>query len=358
MTAAQTARAYHARLEDRHSALVATFVMAAMAGLLGAEGEHLLPAPLSVAVLIVYLVAIVFTLTFTLGRYQEKIEAFTERFGQRLNSLLAESLPEERYAAWLELRQRWQDDHEGRRKTPHLMMGIFWMIYAFLGYLVLRGAWDVAYGGIATDAPAVGEGIRNLYLASHSGWLVAGHLFGLFCALGLLFVILPTELLRLRFPELSYPFKATILSRLRKRESGLFGAHYYIAASVPFSILVLTRDPSHWDVTIPAVFALIGVTVFADAASALVGIRYGRTKWPHNPNKSLLGSLGGTLVAVVVALPFVGLPVALASGLVFLIVDVLAPVPFSVSDNLLNPLALAGTYLLLQADLVPMIPYY
>jgi dolichol kinase len=90
---------------------------------------------------------------------------------------------------------------------------------------------------------------------------------------------------------------------------------------------------------------MLAVSVFADAASALVGIRWGHSKWPHNAGKSYLGSLGGTGVAVLVAFPFVGLWGALAAAGVFLLMDLVGPIPVPVSDNLLNPLGLTALFL-------------
>lgn len=355
-------RAFRHRLEDRWSAASATLVMAALAAALFARGAELLPAPFGVGLVAVYGISIAITLSYTLGRYQQRIRAFTERFGKRLNALLADKVPEERLAEWARLRGLFTPTPEQRRKGPHLALGIVIALYAAVGYLVLRGAWDLLYGGFPSDgAGFYGEGIQNLYAATHAAdgtWLVAGQMFGLFCLLGLLYLLVPTELLRLRYPELSYPFKAIILSRLRRREAGLFGAHYYIAATMPLAAFWLTRDPTQWDKTIPAFLAVVAVSVFADAASALVGIRWGRRKWFHNPKKSYLGSAAGTAVAVVVALPFVGLPVAVVTAAVFLIIDIWAPVPFSVSDNILNPVALSLTYIVLHGDLAPWIPYY
>ena len=355
-------RAFQARLEDRWSAAMCTLVMLALAWLLFEDGAHLVPAPFSVGLVAIYGVSIAITLTYTLGRYKERIQRFTDKFGKRLNALLLDVLPEERQAEWMRLRTAFAPTPEERRKGPHLAVGVFLLIYGALGFLILRGVWDFAYGGVPTGDPSLaGEGIQNLYAATHAAdgtWLVPGHIFGLFCFLGLLYLLVPTELLRLRYPELSYPFKTIILSRLRRRERGLFGAHYYIAATLPLAAIWLTREPEHWDVTVPAVLSVIAVSVFADSASALVGIRWGRAKWFHNPNKSYLGSVGGTLVAFAVALPLVGLPVAAVTAVVFLLVDIWAPVPFSVSDNILNPVALALCYGVLQDELAPWVPFY
>lgn len=363
LTGLYAVRAFRHGLEDRWSAAVATLVMAGLAVLLFTDGAQLLPAPFSVGLVVVFVGAGLVTVTYTLGRYKERIERFQAMFGERLDQILERSLPEERYAEWQRMRASWTtatQDPEQRRKGPHLLLGVVVLpLYAAVGFLVLRGAWELSYQGvpIAFDS----EGIANLGIVTHAEpgtWLVAGNLFTLFCLLGLLYCLVPTELLRLRYPELSYPFKSIILNRLRKRERGLFGAHYYLAAAIPLMALAVTRDRAHWDVTIFAVLSAVAVAVFADAVSALVGTRWGRRKWFHNPGKSYLGSAGGTLVAFAVAAPFVGVPVAIATAAVFLVLDILAPVPFPVSDNLLNPMALAALYLVLLPHLDPWIPYY
>ncbi|MFA5945276.1 MAG: hypothetical protein WC876_12540, partial [Candidatus Thermoplasmatota archaeon] len=282
LTGLYALRAFRHNLEDRWSAAIVTLVMVALAYGLWAHGETLLPAPFGVGLVVVFIGAIALTVTYTLGRYQEKITRFQATFGARLNQLLAQSMPEDRYAEWQKLRATWTMDPEQRRKTPHLLMGIFIPIYTGLGFLVLRGLRELANTGLVLE----GEGLTNLQVATHADpghWLVAGQTVGLFGLLLLLYCILPTELLRLRYPELSYPFKAIITSRLRKREAGLFGAHYYLAAATPLVALWLTRDPAEWDSAIYAVLAVIAVSVFADAASALVGIRWGKRKWFHNP---------------------------------------------------------------------------
>lgn len=359
LTGLYAIRGLRAQLDDRWSAVVATAVMALLGLTLWRDGARLLPAPFSVFVLIVALAGIAFTLTYTLGRYQERIERFKVQFGERLSALLDAIVPEERQQEWERMRVAWKPSVEERRKTPHLLMGVFLLIYAGLGYLIVRGAWDLLYGA---DAAILmlddGEGIRNLYLASHSGVLAAGQVFALTCLLGLLYILVPTELLRLKYPELSYPFKSLILTRLRQRERGLFGAHYYLAAATPLAVLWLTADPARWDATVPAAAALLVVTVFADAASALVGIRWGERKFPHNPKKSYMGAFGGTVVAFLATLPLLGLPGALASAAVFLAIDLIAPVPIFVSDNLLYPVTLSVVYLAMVDYIEPWFAYY
>ena len=120
----------------------------------------------------------------------------------------------------------------------------------------------------------------------------------------------------------------------------------------------LAKDPAQWDATIPAAAAMLVVTVFADAASALVGIRWGERKLPHNRRKSYMGALGGTAVAFGATLPLLGLEGAVVSAAVFLAIDLIAPVPIFVSDNLLYPVTLAVVYLAIVDHIHPWIPYY
>ncbi len=348
--------AFRVRLTDRWSALLSAVVLALLALVLFTRGAEIFPSPLSVWAFGACIGGVLFTLTFTLGRYQEHIDRFRRRFGDRLNELMEATIPEDRLSALRGLRERFDWGHEERRKLPHLLMGLFLAIYLALGYLVLRGIWNLTYGG--QPGEGAGESIGNLYAASHGHWLVAGHQFAVFALFLLLFVILPPELLRLKYPELSYPFKQIILSRMREREYGLFVAHFYITATMPLAVLWVTRDPANWERTIPAVLAIFGVTVFADAASALFGKRFGRRKWFHNADKSYVGTTAGTLVAFATALPFVGVPMAVVSAAVFLIIDVVGPVPIPITDNILNPLALAGAFWLLEDYLAPMFPFY
>lgn len=323
-------RGFRARLEDRWSAVAASFCMLGLVGVFAWNGLTVFPNPFGPFLAAIGLVALVNAYTFTLGRYKEKIGRFTEQFGARMEPLLLELVPEERLAAFRRM-AHFETDPEARRKTPHLLMGLFLAFYLFLGYFLLKGLAEILPSSTATG---------NIQAVVADGVLPAGHVFSMVMLLGLLLILAPMEMARLRFPELSYPFKSVILSSLRKKEAGSFGAHYYITIALSLAALTLTMEPTQWRTRVPLVLAMIAVTVFADAASALVGKRWGKRKWFHNVDKSYLGSIAGFLVAVGVALPFVSFPVALACGAMFVFIDFIGPVPLAVSDNILNPLGL------------------
>ncbi len=352
LTARQTWTAYQKQLPDRGSALMATWVMIGLSVLLWTHGARLLPAPFSLVVLACSGIGIVITLTYTLGNMAKKFEEWKEDLRNLVEEWAEKALPESQRDAWLQ--NRFDQLHpEQKRKTPHLMMGLFVVAYVGLGYGILRGIQAM----VPADAN-VGENLANFNAALSAGIMPAGHMVAITALLAVLLLLLPVEILRLQFPQMAYPFKGTITSMLRERERGLFGAHYYIAATLPMAVLWLTDDSTSWDVTLFAVIAVLGVTVFADSASAIIGIRFGRTKWPHNKGKSIQGTVGGCAVAFAVAVPFVGLPMAVVSAAVFFLVDVLAPVPFSISDNILNPLALAAVYTVMLPYLAPLIPFF
>lgn len=329
-TAWFTRRGFMASLEDRWSALAATFSIAGLTALVAWQGPTLFPNPIGPFVAIIGVIALVNSYTFTLGRYQEKIDKFVAEFGARMETVLGDLLPEERLDAFKQMRLQ---DPEQRRKTPHLMMALFLVFYLLAGYLFFNGLAAVMPAGIVHD---------NLLTAANYGWLGAGHVFAMMLLVGLLLILAPTEMVRLRFPELSYPFKEIIEPNLRRKEAGLFGAHYYIVIALGIMAISLTYDANSWDARIPLVLAAYAVTIFADAASALIGKPYGKRKWFHNQDKSYLGTLAGFIVAVAVALPFLSVPWAIACGVVFVLVDVIGPVPIPISDNILNPLALGA----------------
>jgi dolichol kinase len=329
-TAWFTRGGFMAALEDRWSALGATFAMFALTILVAWRGEVLFPNPMGPFVAVLGLVALVNSYTFTLGRYQEKIDKFVAEFGARMEPLLADLVPEERLAAFKRMRI---NDPEQRRKAPHMMMAVFLIFYLVAGYLFFHGLAAIMPAGIVHD---------NLLVAANYGWLGAGHVFSMMLLIGLLLILAPTEMVRLRFPELSYPFKSLIEPNLRRKEAGLFGAHYYIVIALAIMAITLTYDASTWSERVPMVLAAYAVTIFADTASALIGKPFGKRKWFHNHDKSYLGTLAGFIVAVAVALPFLSVPWAIGCGLVFVLVDVIGPVPVPISDNIMNPLALGA----------------
>jgi dolichol kinase len=323
-------RALRLRLPDRWSALGTSLCLAALGLALWRWGAGLLPAPFGPALLLLLVGALVFTLLFTALRLQRVLERMKQAFPQPPVLLLG---------------------HEARRKVPHLMMGLGLLLYLGVGHFLLVGLARLHALLPLPEAP-------NLAAARDAAWLWGGHVLALWALLGILYALLPVELVRLRFPDADYPWKRIIVPRLRSMEGDLMGAHIHMSAALCLCYVLLGHDLTRWGTMVPASLAVLSVSVFADAASALFGRRWGRAKWPHNAGKSYVGSAGGTLVAVAVALPFVGPAGALGAALVFLAMDLLGPVPLPVSDNLLNPLGLTALFLAFPGLVRPLLPVF
>jgi phytol kinase len=77
-------------------------------------------------------------------------------------------------------------------------------------------------------------------------------------------------------------------------------------------------------------------TLFADVASSLVGMRWGKRKLPHAPTKSWIGSFAFLIAAFAVTAVFVPAPQA---ALLALIGTAVESLPIPEADNLTVPLA-------------------
>jgi len=89
----------------------------------------------------------------------------------------------------------------------------------------------------------------------------------------------------------------------------------------------------------PAATAGVLILAIGDSAASLVGRAFGSTALPHNPGKTLVGSMALFGVGVIIAMFYVSLPWALAVGAV---ASVLESLPLGPADNLLLPIATAG----------------
>ncbi|MBD3348028.1 MAG: HAD-IB family phosphatase [Candidatus Eisenbacteria bacterium] len=92
----------------------------------------------------------------------------------------------------------------------------------------------------------------------------------------------------------------------------------------------------------PLDMATAGILVLAvgDTAASLVGKAFGRTLLPHNPGKTVVGSLSLFAVGVVIAIFYLPLPWAILVGTVAAVVESL---PIGAYDNLLLPLATSAS---------------
>ncbi len=77
------------------------------------------------------------------------------------------------------------------------------------------------------------------------------------------------------------------------------------------------------------------VLIFGDSISAIAGKAFGKTELPHNPYKSIEGSLTGLAAATIAASFVLPIPVAFFAAFIGMFVE---SVPWDLNDNLTIPL--------------------
>jgi HAD superfamily phosphoserine phosphatase-like hydrolase len=95
--------------------------------------------------------------------------------------------------------------------------------------------------------------------------------------------------------------------------------------------------------------ATVGILILAigDSAASVLGRAFGNTMLPHNPGKSLVGSVSLFAVGVIIAMFYVSFPWALLVGAV---ASTLESLPFGAMDNLFLPLATASVLAFARAS--------
>lgn len=139
-------------------------------------------------------------------------------------------------------------------------------------------------------------------------------------------------------------YAKTILTRaLRDTESGGF------IASLLWLVGVLVVAFFLYPIRLEYAIGPVAILAFADPAGALIGKKYGRHKWTTNPNKSLEGSAGLFVIAII-ALMLVNLVPGckisvITAVVVALAVAIIESLPLTIGDNVIIPL-IAGMVML------------
>lgn len=178
-----------------------------------------------------------------------------------------------------------------------------------------------------------------------------------FAAFGLFVVTMTWAIERQRVPRdfagpLHDQFAKTLEKTRRPNEDFPWSPVLYTAALIVIASWHQFGDLS-WSLAFAA-YAILGV---GDAASALVGVAYGRHRLPWNKKKSVEGTVAGFvagflagLVLGAVPFVFVGLPIAPLFVVVVLVgatAGALAETVPGVEDNFVVPLAAAGAMFVL-----------
>ncbi|PKK86104.1 MAG: hypothetical protein CVT48_02635 [Thermoplasmata archaeon HGW-Thermoplasmata-1] len=389
-----TVGAIRSRTDDRAGCVLFSASLLSLFASLVANAfskEPFLPSPLSWYVAVFIVAFTIFALTYTRYNYKKKVSLLLRRLGDEFTQLAdrGRAQAEKRMAENADsgkphnmiiylvdsiriqlgnaaARKRFKrigdemhiktPSQEVMRKLPHMALLLFLSSYFGVAHVVFgllsKGIYKLG-SGLPLITP---ETIQNVERMANAPYFVSGHVLAIMFSLILLFATLPSEFIRLRHPELQYPFKDIILKSRRKGEI-TFVSHVYMMAGLSLGLIMLGWNPALWEATLPAAIAMILAIVLGDTAAALFGIRFGRHKLPLQEKKSWEGTIAGTLVTFGSTLAFVGIPAAAVLAFLFMVSDILIPFFIPVSDNLVNPPLFAIAMLACIPIIEPMIPF-
>jgi dolichol kinase len=154
-------------------------------------------------------------------------------------------------------------------------------------------------------------------------------------ALGILacyaFAMLVIDVVRLMLPSLNSNFTRTFGALMRSTEVKTLNTSTYFVLG---SLVAMTFFPK------PVAVVAILYLAFGDPLAAIVGMRFGKTRFF---GKSIEGSAACFLVCLVIGLPFFAPPVALFGALTATLSELM---PFPINDNFRIPI-LSGLALML-----------
>ena len=101
------------------------------------------------------------------------------------------------------------------------------------------------------------------------------------------------------------------------------------------------------------IYAMMACVIFADTAASQIGIRFGKHKLAWNKKKSWEGAIAGMIMALFITYLFVGPIWAIVATICFFIGDGLTEHPLKISDNLLIPVIIGVSFVILFFSGIP-----
>lgn len=134
------------------------------------------------------------------------------------------------------------------------------------------------------------------------------------------------------FERLAKRFDEGVQSIAREEEKKGYAAHIYFFTATLIIIALFEKDT--------AIVAILS-SLLGDAAAAIVGISVGRNPLPYVRRKTWEGTIAGTTVALLSAIPFVSVFSSITTALVFFFTDFIDLQKFYLNDNLVTPLLMS-----------------
>lgn len=192
------------------------------------------------------------------------------------------------------------------------------------------------------------EEYHNAYI-SISGFLPVkvgfiGLIMGL---LGSFFVQIHMEILRLRSPKTPGILKKVLQETRRVTEVYTFSAHIPLIIGFITSTFFLYIHaiflPQYGFISLMSACNVIVTASLADATACLIGRKFGKKYWSVNHEKTILGTLCGAIVALLVSSFFIGWFAGVITVTIFMIIDIFSN-KIHITDNLFYPLVLSVIY--------------
>ncbi|WP_371804023.1 hypothetical protein [Candidatus Lokiarchaeum ossiferum] len=187
-----------------------------------------------------------------------------------------------------------------------------------------------------------GEGYLEIAFIRHS--IPLGQTILIMVMYGMVMVLLVVEITRLS-NFLHCVFHKETQKKLLYKEIDTFASYSHFAVGYLASAMVL-----------PPMLFLAGLCLaaFADPAASMIGMKFGKKRYSWN-QKSLEGTLGGSLAAFLTMSVFVGPIYSIIGAIVFAVLDLVTPKPVKVSDNLLMPICITFVFAMLSLLNIPSI---
>ncbi len=231
---------------------------------------------------------------------------------------------------------------DNQRKTWHIIVFIILLASVFIGFITI-----LTVSQISKNSPEYLQ-VVDIYWGSNNGLnyleivfiqhsIPLGQTILILVMFGVVITLLLIEITRLSNFFFSIFHKETNKTLLYK-ELDTFASYSHFAVGYFACAIILP----------PMLFlAALSLVAFADPAASIIGIRFGKKKYHWN-EKSLEGTLAGSIITLIAMLPFVGVIYSLIGVVVFISIDLFTPKPIKISDNLLFSIIIIFVFAILS----------
>jgi dolichol kinase len=251
-------------------------------------------------------------------------------------------------------------DLEISRKIYHVLILVMIVMYISVGRVILENIYNFSvYGLPQQPGMPLPDAIWNNIVVPYILDFRAGHLIFLLAAAWIFFILLFTDVVRVKKYRY-YPIK--MLAKIyRDKERVVLAPHVFLTGGILFAVII--SDGFNGLLGIPGVglgisgqivMITIMVSALADAIATIIGVTKGKHHLKGGKGKKTWeGWIAGLISAILlgflsflILMPYCGgtvgeaIVLSLVGAGVFALIDFFSP-PIPISDNILNPVAIS-----------------